>query len=556
MRSLAPLLLLLAASCRPSALDAASRADTPEAYRTFLRQHPDHDEAGAVRARLAELEFAQASRLHTLVAYKRFLEEFPDSAQAAAARALLEGLRFNAAREGGPAALRHFLRDHPDGAHRPEAEALLFEAARRELVTHSDLEQLRRIAAEAPGTERGSEALARLDRQAFAEAKASGARALLAYLREFPAGAHREQAQALLLSIQLEGLLFSGLFEEAREKARSPLAGRLPALEPRLKKAEAEAAVLASREPLAQAAHYRHYLRPVEDLEQALAAPDPLERWQAAEELGQQVSVRAIDPLLGALRGSRNTLVRRKALDGLRALFQALPKEVAELELGSRLEALRPRAEDAEVHLAVAVLLDLLGRLAEAPAEYQKAFDPGAPDPVLLWRWAELRLDRGQHFSAAVAARQLSRWALEVARAEEAPAPAVALLSARRLCAAVAAARFSLEAIGEARRHPTEFPDDLQQFERGAVEALRLAEARLRDAELALRTTDPAARSCDDREVAARLAEGEKARAEALRSLPSKLPRLAPLLLELARERDPSPAIRELAARLSQPKKR
>lgn len=553
MRRFALLLLLGSAGCRSTAFEVASRADSPEAYRTFLREHPRDENVEAALARLADLELAEAAKVHTVVAYKRFLEEFPDSAQAAAARARLEGLRFNAAKERGTAgALRDFLRDHSDGSHREEAERLLATAQRAELPGIASPERLLRLAAEGAGTPLGAEAQARLDQHSFGAAKSAGAEALLSYLRDFPAGAHREEAQALLLSHKLEGLLFSDLVDEARALAKSPLAALVPDLETRLQKAEARRRALASPEPLARSSQAGHYLRDVADLERSLAAPDALDRWEAAEELGQQISVLSVDPLLRALRSSRSALVRRRAFESLGSVLGSLPPEVADYEVAVRLEAWRPTAEGAEVHLVVAALLDLSGRLEEAATEYQKSFDRSLPDPLVLWRWAQIRAGRGQHFSAAVAARQLARWALEVARAEGSPAPATALWSARQLCAASEAARFAVRTVAEARRQPTEFPDDLAEFAVAAQEAAQLAEAKLKDAELVLRTGDSRARTCADREVAGRIADGERARAEALRQLLAKLPKLAPALLEAARDRDPSTSIRALAASMLQ----
>jgi uncharacterized protein YciW len=93
MRLLLPLslltscLLLTMTGCgAPRALQRAHDADTLEAYRAFLREYPEGDEAEAAQARIGELEFEEARRLHTVVAYKRFLEEHPEGANARAAR--------------------------------------------------------------------------------------------------------------------------------------------------------------------------------------------------------------------------------------------------------------------------------------------------------------------------------------------------------------------------------------------------------------------------------------------------------------------------------------
>ena len=548
--ALLALSVCLAAACGTDAYVRARKADTVEAYRMFLREHPRSGGVEEARSRLSELEFERARQLHTVLAYKRYLEEFGDLASSAAARALLEGLRFNAAREQGTAAaLRAFLADHPDGAHRDEAEQLMARAELAEAAAAGEPEALARAIAGHPEDPRRPELQAQLDDQAFAQARASGAFALMRYLRDYSAGAHREEAKARLFEIKLEGLLFSGLLDEARAEAqRSPLSRLLKDLESKLARAEGERVLRADRQALVQASLPANYLRSVEDLEKALVAPDPLDCWQAAEELSQQVTVRAIDPLLHAFRTARNPLVRQKAFDSLRAVLRALPLPVAEYEVATRLEQLQAMGPGAEVALAIAVLLDLSGSPEAAAAEYRKAFDPQAPDPVILWRWTQIRLERGQPFSAAVTARQLALWARERSLAADLPGQGtLSLALARQLCTTAMASRFAVEIISSVQREKTEFPEDLALFEREAREAKGLAEARLADAELLLLTQDSLALRCEDRRVADRLATALRDRRRALGEVSRALPGLAPALLRLAGEKDPSFEIREQA---------
>jgi len=544
--------LLLATGCIPSPYERAASTDTVEAYRTFLRENPTHPDIDAAEARLAELEFEDAKRLHTVIAYKRYLEAHPDEAPSRTAKTLLEGLRFNSAKEVGTvAAWRQFLQEHPDGAQRDEAKRLLAEAETREVATTEDPKRLAEYLKASPDDPRRQEVESRLDGQAFAQARASGAFKLFAYLKDFPAGAHREEARVLLLELEVEGLLVSGLVDEAEARVKAhPLGPRLTGFPARLTQARAERAVLARPEPLAQAAHVGHYLRDLEDLKRALVSPDALDRWQAAEELGQHVSVRALEPLLDSLRAARNPLIRQHALESLRTVLSALPRPVAEYEVASRLEAMRERAMSSELYLTVAVLLDLSGQLAQASTEYQRAVDGSTPDPVVLRRWVQIREERGQPFSAAVAARQLALWALEVANEEPAtPEGRIALGSARQLCAAAVNARFAGEAIARARAATPEFAEDLAEFERRAAEAKRLAEARLADAELLLREQSPGIRTCADQGVRERLDSAVKERTAALGAVGTKLPQqVGRMLLELARARDPSPQVRAVAS--------
>ncbi|RKG75522.1 HEAT repeat domain-containing protein [Corallococcus sp. CA049B] len=544
-------LVLLATGCTHMSFEKASELDTVQAYQDFLRENPEDPEATTAQGRIEGLEFDEAKRLHSVIAYKRFLETYPDAPQLQRAKSLLEGLRFNAAKEADTeAGWRQFLAEHPDGAHRDEARAKLQAAQERDVQTTTDLKRVSQLLqGEAAGARR-EELERKLDDESFAQARDAGK--LFAYLRDFPAGTHREEVRVKLLELEVEGLLVSGLVDEAEAKVKvHPLGPKLTGFPARLARAREEQVALSRTEPAARAMQAGHYLRDLEDLKRALVAPDPLDRWQAAEELGQHVSVRAVDPLLEALRTARNPLIRQNALSSLRTVLSALPAPVAGYEVAVRLESLRERASSPELYITVAALLDLSGQLEQAASQYQRVYESGGTDPVVLWRWVQLREQRKQAFSAAVAARQLAVWAQTTAREELVSAEGgVPLASARQLCAAVVDARFAAQAIARVRNEKTEFPEDMATFERTAQDAVRLAEAKLADAELLLRQQHPGVRTCADQQVTERLSQGVKERTQALQQASSaKLPKpVGTLLLELARERDPSPEVRAAAA--------
>ncbi|NOJ99049.1 HEAT repeat domain-containing protein [Corallococcus coralloides] len=544
-------LVLLATGCTHMSFEKASELDTVQAYQDFLRENPEDPEATTAQGRIEGLEFDEAKRLHSVIAYKRFLEKYPDAPQLQRAKSLLEGLRFNAAKEADTeAGWRQFLAEHPDGAHRDEARAKLQAAQERDVQTTTDLKRVSQLLqGEAAGARR-EELERKLDDESFAQARDAGK--LFAYLRDFPAGTHREEVRVKLLELEVEGLLVSGLVDEAEAKVKvHPLGPKLTGFPARLARAREEQVALSRTEPAARAMQAGHYLRDLEDLKRALVAPDPLDRWQAAEELGQHVSVRAVDPLLEALRTARNPLIRQNALSSLRTVLSALPAPVAGYEVAVRLESLRERASSPELYITVAALLDLSGQLEQAASQYQRVYESGGTDPVVLWRWVQLREQRKQAFSAAVAARQLAVWAQTTAREELVSAEGgVPLASARQLCAAVVDARFAAQAIARVRNEKTEFPEDMATFERTAQDAVRLAEAKLADAELLLRQQHPGVRTCADQQVTERLSQGVKERTQALQQASSaKLPKpVGTLLLELARERDPSPEVRAAAA--------
>ncbi|MCU0699748.1 MAG: HEAT repeat domain-containing protein [Myxococcaceae bacterium] len=553
LRSMLPALSLIvvlgagASGCRDSAYRAASKVDSIASWKQFLAQHPQDENVDPARARLAELEFAEARKAHTVVAYKRFLEAHPDAGQARAARALLETLRFNAAKDQGTAqALRQFIREHPEGVHRDEADALLRPLELAEVATLEEPTTLARIAAQNPDDPRAAEVSTRLDEVAFS--RATTAAAWLAYLRDFPAGAHRDEVKVRLLSAQLDGLLVSGAVDEAQAlAAKHPLSPRLVDWPARLAKAKALVALEATKDPVRAKALPGWTRRALADVLASLRATDPLDRWQAAAELGQFVSVKVIDPLLEQLRGARNALIRQAAFDSLQAVVRLLPRHVAEYELAVRLEALESKAQDGGLLLTRAVLLDVSGQLERAAAEYQRAWDPQAVDPVVLRRWVALRTERRQFFAGAVTARQLAAWAKDTTTQAEPPTPATALAVARELCAAQQAATLAKTTIVAARRERVEFPEDLEGFEVRATEALRLAEARLRDAELVLLERDPRARRCGEDPLAERVAAGEAERIASLEALKARPPKEWPQWVELVQLRDPSPKVRATA---------
>ena len=536
----------LSLGCTDGHLQQARTRDTAAGWRSYLATDPDPRDADLARERLEELVLAEVLRSHTIVGYKRFLEEFPNSEEAPGIQARLAGLRFMAAEaQDTRAAWRGFLKLHPHAPQRAQAEARL--AALEGQTRPAGGTQL--ASAQRAATE--GLVLTEAEDQALIDA-ATTARALWDYLDQQAAGRHRDTARTRLFLLELEGLLASDAVDQARaELARNPLAAQVNAdgaMDRRIDRVEASLEAFSRQTTPPGAILARHWNRSVADLELSLGAPDPKDRWEAAEALGHVISVEAINPLLKALAPHQHPLVRQRAMDSLFRVLSLLPPEISEYEVSTRVRRLAPNAATAERSLVLALLLDAGGRLAEATVEYQRAFDAGLPDPLILRRWMTLRAERKEWYQAAISARQLALWALELARAEtvEASEGVPVLAPARRLCAARELAMEADAVIREAGGQKTDFAEDLLQFEKTSTEALALSRARLADAELRLRAQSPAASLCE-RHMTRRLEQQDAQRRERfLRAYQESVGLRAALIFRA--QRDPSPAIRELGA--------
>ena len=566
-----------------TAYDRARREDSSAAWARFLREHPTDPMAPQVKQRLGELEFQVARRQNGILAYKRFLAAHPDSDRKKDADLLLENLRFEvAAKADTPLAWVEFLRDHPAGAHGAEAKEKLDEADWKDAVKEGTAKAIADYVARHPESAHRQDADRMQDDRLFAEAQGAGPRALVAYLEKSGAGSHRDEARGALAEREATAKAFLGDFVGARRAAelvpaeaarrkvmaeieRAELDRVSAALDAKAleefafrhegalaDEAKARAKALAKDKALkglAERLSPAHFARPEEELLRVLAAPDPRERWLAAEELGLMGARRTVDALLEAAATSRFSRVRERAFVALLALYALLPQEIKDVEARARLEAVRKVAQSPALMVKMALLEELLADAAAALVDYQKSMKGDQTDLFVLRRMLALKLAKGESFGAATAARELAGRVgqlLEQRAQEEGLSP---LLLSRTLCGAKDDARAAVEALaGLSPQAARDFPEDLQLFQRRAAEVLRLTTARLSDAEADARSADHGFKGCDDDgSLHPRLAEGEADRLKVVVELSRRPEEAARQALSLSALHDPAAKVREAA---------
>jgi hypothetical protein len=520
-------------SCRGRAFDIALQKDSVDAWRGFVRENPDDAHIEEAKERLRELTFSQVKAAHTVVGYRRFLETYPDTDEAVQARLLLEGLRYNAALDKRTTqSLRQFLIDHPDGKHASDAKAILSEMEVRAAQESSDLKNLEQLAKE---NESQSDAIdARRDDVSFERALTS--RSLFAYLKDFPAGSHRDAARGRLSEIEIEALLSVSDVEGAERVS----VGAPPSAKVLIERAKQMSALAKSRDQRVLQLLPDYALRPVEDLFLNLGSSDLRMRWNAAEELGFYVRRSAIEKLMNLIRDARNFKIRERAFTSLQRIVAALPPRAAEFEI-ERLRRSLDSAADTQLFLQLAVLSDLQNENTSLSA-YRKGYEPAQPDPFVLWRVMELRLGKQEWFSAAVAGHQLGLWAKErIELAQNLPS----LAQERELCSLQHALEKAVETIAKVKNQKTEFPEDIEKFHQETTKYLNLSSAQLRDVDVKLQAEQQQVLVCGDTSFQTALNQLERDRLQRLALLATKTPEHQ-LLLELL-SADPMPSIRQAA---------
>jgi hypothetical protein len=453
--------------------DRARAAHTVFAYRRFLQEFSNSHHAGEARQFLEGLRWAQAEREGSQTALAAYLEDEPRGAHAANAWTLLSAQRLEEAlRSGSAPALRAWLAENPGASGRDRALAALDEADWR---TASDPPAVRRYLDEHLDGAHRPQAEARLSQAARDEAEILEDDQRLRALD--PAAADRviyERAAALLDEGRLAQLARrSG--PHAADAARD-----LAALQKDPRRAAA----------LEAAAHKLFLPRATLD-ELPEAAPD---RARLLREWALALDGRRLHRMLAEIASPR-AQVGLAALDGVQALLRGLPQVEARVRAARELAILRPLAVDAPQLTAVALL-------EEGDAALQSARAAVGRNPrcaPAAWLAANLEKEPGL---LQIASQTLRAQAASLSGAYQAAGRAGDASALGELCAALRAAQRAAEVLPEARPEAVAIWRLVEEGDRarGGGEACAgrvppLAEERLEAARLLAGAGTPLARA-------------------------------------------------------------
>ncbi len=370
-------LVLGLAGCQTGAYARAKHADTEDAWRAFLADHPDGAEAESARDQLDEALWRDVDQVHTPLGYRRYLDELPDGAHAETARERLRALHHQQPGDSGRLDLDATAEASPDAAR-----------AALDASAGGDPAALRAFLARYPKSARDAELREREDDLSFALAARADAQALRRFLELHPHTRHRDEVEVLLGAREVKALLWEERFVDADVRLhglgdgalQGQLARELCARQARWARARTSALADLGSEGLALVLADEGA---VTSMARGLASEDAAEGIAVIWALAETGAPSALDPLLHALDPERSLAVRWSARVALAALVRAWPVEVRELELGQRLAQVSARAASAPLWFEEAVLEDALA-LVDSAATLAKARHDAPDDPLLL----------------------------------------------------------------------------------------------------------------------------------------------------------------------------
>lgn len=582
-------LSLLLASCAVTDLREAARIDSEAAYRSFLAQHAESDDASEAHTRLEELAWQRAQRGDDIASYNRFLAEFPEGdfareAERRRARRRLE----RATAENDTSLLRRIIELDRGTAAADEARRQLETLEARELEASDDPARIRSYLLTFPQSDARETLERRLEGIEFERAQTSGSReALRHYLEAHPRGIHRSEARAALEELEATRVIQSGhpsemerflrefpgasaeqrvrraaakaLIERARRRLDPEPARRVLTLDPEGPHADdAERLIDAFERPNRRLAKVRDLVetlrggvafRPSKELERALGSDDPLDHWNALRETALSDDPESIDIAVRAAGGSDPLAVffARTAI----ITWSEQRSELARGRLEGWQRRLRKRISNPEDRLRLAVVSESLGEAMAATTSYREAAKLPPTQLAGAVHWALLTARHGsedENTEALTALQEAAHGRLEelnesTPESIEEDQARQTLVLLRGLEGLARTTSLVLAANRDAAQPPPELaeeelaaaPDPLEDVQRLSAAANSSAR-RLR---AALDRLDPdLVRDADD-PIAARAAEGRRQQLDAARSLAKmRATRAVPALVMTAAEDD------------------
>ena len=417
--------------------DAALAAHSVFGYRRFLREFPESHHGGEARQFLEGLRWTQAERDGSQAALAGYLEDEPRGAHAAQAWTLLSAQRLEQAlRSGSAPELRAWLAENPGGVGRDQALAALDEA---DWGAAQDPAAVRRYLDEHLEGAHRQQAQARLAQAGRDEAELLEDEPRLRALDEAAADRIAYQRAAALLD---EGRL-SQLARRAGPYA-ADAARDLAALQkdPR-------------RAALLEAAAHKLFLPRATLDELPEAAP---ERARRLREWAQSLDGARLHRMLAEVASPR-ARVALEALDGVQALLGGLPQAEARARAARELLSLRPLALDAPQLAAVALLEE--GEAALRSARAAVGRNPRSAPAA----WLAAQLER-EPALLQIASQTLRAQAAGLASAYEGPARAGDASALGELCAALRAMERAARAVPQARQEALAVRRQIEEGER------------------------------------------------------------------------------------------
>ena len=184
-----------------SSFQKAQKVDTIAAYEQFITENADSELVVEAKAKIETIEWENALHLNTVEAYRAFLSSYPSSARKAKANELIEDIVWtDATSADNAAAIMAYLEQYQTGRYKSLAmqklDHLKFRGACNQDSRNAYQDYLRTF----PRGEHALAARERIETLAYDRLGTASRADSVAFLAEFPSGAHASDIRKVLLS--------------------------------------------------------------------------------------------------------------------------------------------------------------------------------------------------------------------------------------------------------------------------------------------------------------------------------------------------------------------